>query len=82
MTTSINLEVKAYSPKGLVVRHATQEQARAIAARLGANVCTSYNEKEGGWSFSRKREDKIKAIVSEMVIALDDLPGKWGALAD
>ena len=82
MTITRTLEVTAYSPKGLVVRHATQEQARAIAAELGANVCTSYNDKQKGWSFSRRREDRIKAIVAGMVEALDDLPGKWGALAD
>lgn len=80
------LKIKAYSPKGLVIRGATKEQAQAIAAQLGAKVCTSYNPKLKGWSFSRKREEQIAAIVAGMgttspEVVADTLPGKWGLLA-
>lgn len=73
------MTIKAYSPKGLVVKGATEDQAEAIRAGLGGNVCTQFNTKLGGWVFSRKREDKIKAIISSM---LDDMPGKWGIVAE
>ena len=73
------LTIKTYSEKGLVVKGASKKQAEEIRSKLGRNVCTQFNAKLGGWTFSRKREDKIKAIIASMT---DDLPGKWGVLAE
>jgi len=91
------IQVQAYSPKGLLVKGATAEQAEAIRVALGANVAASYNAKLGGWAFSRKREDRIRDLVRAMAgdgsgdatippdpdpaPDVDGLPGKWGLLA-
>ena len=72
------LEIKTYSGKGLIVAGATAEQAEDIRKQLGANVVTSHHARLDGWTFSRKREDRIREIVA---ILNDDLPGKWGALS-
>lgn len=74
-----NLSIKVYSEKGLIVKGATQDQAEAIRSQLGGGVCTQFNANMGGWVFSRKREDKIRSIISSL---MDDLPGKWGILAE
>ena len=88
------ITIKAYSPKGLVVKGADEFQAEAIRLELGGSVCTQFNAKLGGWVFSRKREDRIKAIIAGMQVEdnkldrsildgmEDDLPGKWGVLAE
>ena len=73
------ITIKTYSPKGLVVKGATETQAEVIRAELGGSVCTQFNAKLGGWVFSRKREDKIRTIISSMT---EDLPGKWGIVAE
>ena len=66
------LTIKAYSPKGLVVKGATESQAEVIRAELGESVCAQFNANLGGWVFSRKREDKIKAIVASLQVAGED----------
>lgn len=75
----MNLSIKTYSEKGLVVKGASETQAEAIRSQLGGEVCTQFNANLGGWVFSRKREDKIRSIVSSL---MDDSPGKWGILAE
>ena len=74
------ISIETYSPKGLIVKGASAEQAERIRAALGAAVVTAYNPRFGGWSFSRKREDRIRALVADL--DQDALPGKWGVLAE
>ena len=73
------ISIETYSPKGLIVKGASAGQAEAIRAALGEAVVTAYNPRFGGWCFSRKREDRIRALVADL--NQDDLPGKWGVLA-
>lgn len=72
------LTVKTYSPKGLVVKGASAEQAQAIVDALGGNVCTTHNAKLAGYVFSRKRETRIREIVAGLnAYPADDMPGEW-----
>jgi hypothetical protein len=73
------IQVETYSPKGLVVKGATPEQAETIRAALGPSVCAQHNAKLGGYVFSRKREEKIRELVAAMQATRDDLPGEWMA---
>ena len=90
------LSIECYSPKGLVVKGITAEQAESIRAALGPAVVTSHNAKRGGWVFSRKREAQIRVIVGTMTgeppviscdmpgyaaVMADSMPGEWDALA-
>ena len=78
------ITVKAYSPKGLVVKGITADQAQTILGGLGKAV-TQYNPMMGGYVFSRKREGQIRALVASMQVpappcassvnAAESLPG-------
>ena len=59
------ITIELYSEKGLAVKGATYEQVMEIAARLGANILAQQNIQHG-WVFSRKHEEKIRAIIETM----------------
>ena len=59
------LTIDLYSEKGLAVKGATEEQATLISSKLGRNVPTTLT-KAYGWVFSRKHEEKIRAIIETM----------------
>ncbi len=91
----MSITIKCYSEKGLCVVGITADQAQTILGNLGKAV-TQYNPQMGGYVFSRKRETLIREIVagfgasqasgssceSAHIPAVDDLPGKWGLLAN
>ncbi|MEE9499637.1 MAG: hypothetical protein V3V24_09890 [Nitrospinaceae bacterium] len=59
------LTIELYSEKGLAVKGASESQALEIAAKLGKNVPATLS-KPHGWVFSRKYEEKIRAIIETM----------------
>ncbi len=59
------LTIELYSEKGLAVKGATEAQAVEIAAKLGKNVRLSLSTPRG-YVFSRKHEEKIRAIIEVM----------------
>ena len=59
------ITVKAYSPKGLVVKGLSDAEAETIKARLG-NAIFQFSKGHGGHVFSRKHESRIREIVLAM----------------
>lgn len=60
-----SLTIELYSEKGLAVKGATFAQAVEIAGKIAKNAPVTFNKRKG-YVFSRKHEEKIRAIIEAM----------------